>query len=275
MGIKDVLPPIVVRILQSLFLFKVQWKGNYKSYDEAASYCKGYEDSELLEIILEKTRNFKQNIFSGKKIVADNSFIQTIIGLCLSANDRSINIIDFGGGFGYHYFIAKAILKERYNIKWCVVETPAMVNKAESFASEELFFFSDLQAAKTKLGRVDIVFSSSALQYLPEPYKMLKLMAEIGAGYLFLTRVPLLEENKEMYAIQYSKYSANGPGPMPEGMKDGIAKYPINFLSKNKVEEIIEEKYEIQIVMDDSSEIYNFKYKPVKVYGFLAKISER
>ena len=272
--IKDLLPPFFVRVLQNLFLFKVQWKGNYKSYDDAAKACKGYEDSALVNMVYEKAQLFRQEIFSEKIIHGDTNFIQTILGLCLSANGKNLNVIDFGGGFGNHYFIAKALFKEKYNIKWCIVETIATVNRATVFKNDELFFFNDIQLAVEELGHVDILFSSSTLQYLPEPYAMLKTITAIKASYLCIIRVPLLIENEEKYAVQFSKYSANGPGGVPNGMVEGVAQYPINFLSKNKVEKIIEEKYNIRLVMDENSETYTYRFRSIKLYGYWATLAD-
>lgn len=268
--IKDLLPPFSVRILQNLFLFKVQWKGDYKNYQEAAKACIGYEDSALVEMVFEKAKLHREEVISQKTLHADTNFIQTIMGLSLSGKGDELNVIDFGGGFGNHYFIAKALLKGKYKIKWCIVETTATVNRASDIVSNELFFFNDIHQAINKLGRVDVIFSSSTLQYLPEPYAMLKTIIDLKVKYLFIIRIPLLTGNEEKYALQYSKYSANGPGGVPAGMKEGVAKYPINFLLKNKVEALIEEKYTIRLIMDDNAETYTYKFKPVKLYGYWA-----
>jgi hypothetical protein len=44
---------------------------------------------------------------------------------------------------------------------------------------------------------------------------------------------------KELINVQKSNLSCNGPGPMPEGMKDGEIQYPVTFARKDKFEEIL------------------------------------
>lgn len=267
--IKDLLPPFFIRILQSLFLFKVQWKGNYNSFQQAANVCKGYEDPKLIDMIFEQAKVFRDDCLEGRLIQVNSNIVQTLMGLCLSGEGKDLNVIDFGGSFGGHYFMAKAVLKEKYNLKWCVVETTATVTRANYFANEELFFFDDINLASKKLGRVDLIYSSGTLQFLPQPYEMLKAIIEIKAKYLFLIRFPLLLGDEERYAIQYSKYSANTAGPLPEGIKEGVAEYPINFLSKNKVEAIISEKYKINFIMDEA-ETFTYRFKALNAYGYWA-----
>jgi len=274
MKIKDIIPPFIVRLLQSAILFKVHCKGDFTSYDAALKKCEGYEESALVDVIFKKTVIAKEKLNSEGKFEVDSNTAQIMMGLCLSARVNQINVIDLGGAFGYHYLIAKSLLKEKYKLKWCVVETPAIVARAKPFESPELMFASSLEESFVKLGEVDVVFSSSTLQYIPSSYKILEEIIALKVNHLLMVRIPLIESGQEKIAIQYSKYSCNGPGHLPKGMNDGVAKYPIQFLSKKKIEEILSTTYNIKLFTDKDSASLTYRGKTIKTYGYFATLKK-
>lgn len=102
--------------------------------------------------------------------------------------------------------------------------------------THELKFFNSLHKAKESFEKIDLVFSSGALQYVLDPYKTLREITQCGSKALFLTRIGLTRGNSELITIQTSTLSANGPGALTEGMPDGPVKYPIIFARQDKVE---------------------------------------
>src|SRR6266700_933030 len=53
------------------------------------------------------------------------------------------SVLDFGGGCGLHYKQARSPL-----VRWAVVETPAMVERARELATVRLQFFTGISEAK-------------------------------------------------------------------------------------------------------------------------------
>lgn len=109
-------------------------------------------------------------------------------------------VLDFGGACGIHYKLA---LTEQPMIRWAVVETAAMVQEASKLATERLRFFDNVQSAVDWLGHVDLVHSSGALQYAPQPLETAKRLANIGAPRmewrrLFLSDLPVREMQRSM-----------------------------------------------------------------------------
>ncbi|MGE5313574.1 MAG: hypothetical protein ACM3Q4_02665 [Acidobacteriota bacterium] len=62
--------------------------------------------------------------------------------------------------------------------------------------------------------------------------------------------------------------SANGIGPMPEGMADGIIKYPVIFPIKSKIEEIIAQAYTIRLALQEDKAEYLVNGSPIDLYGY-------
>ncbi len=184
-------------------------------------------------------------------------------------------VIDFGGACGAHYFLAKALFGNRVKLKWHVVETSGMASKGRELESGELRFFDDLNVATAEMGRVDLLYSSGTLQYVPEPYKTLKEFVDCGARCIFLTRLALTSGERELACVQESRFSENGPGPLPNGMVDGVARYPMMVLRKDEVERIVLEKYEIRIHFSEDGGTHRLRGHSVDMHGYFAVPTER
>lgn len=267
MNLRDFVPPIIVERLR-----KIKQGSNelFNSYESAIAKCKrGYEENSVVMVVYEKTKRYRDALISERPLVSDITSLRTFVGLSLANSGKDLNVIDFGGACGAHYFLAKAfLLCSRVGLRWHVVETPNMVNIASGLEDGQLKFYDDLEKAKNELGRVDIVFTSGALQYVPQPCESLKRLTECGASSIFITRVGLSTLSSELIAIQTSNISSNGPGPMPAGMKDGIIQYPVTFARKDKFEEIISKNYQIQIQFNEDKRAYSFGKYSIDMYGY-------
>jgi putative methyltransferase (TIGR04325 family) len=269
MQLKDFIPPIVVKLARR----SKQSQKTYNSYEEAQSICEsGYEDGDLANVVYEKTRIYRETLTKQNPFVAEINSLRTLIGLSLANHGNELNVIDFGGACGAHYFIAKVVFGERLKLRWHVVETPNMASKAVALEDGQLKFFSDLQKARCDFDRVDLVFSSGALQYVPQPYKFLEQLIECGADNIFITRVGLSTSSRELVVVQESNLSANGPGPMPNGMRDRIAQYPVTFARKDKFEEIISQRYSIDILFEEDKGSYQAANQPIDMYGYFGTL---
>ncbi len=156
-------------------------------------------------------------------------------------------------------------------LRWNVVETSAMSKKGKAFENEELRFFDDLNAAKVDMGRLNLMFSSGALQYVENPYDVLEGLVNSNADRIYLSRLPLVAGDGEIILLQESKLSENGPGVLPEGIADGIARYPITVNVKNQVEKILQKRYQIQMQFqeENSSLLHG---QSVNLYGYYCEL---
>lgn len=264
MILKDFIPPVIINAAK----FLKQNQKLYSSYKTAQAQCKnGYTDKDLLEVIYQKTRIFRDAILLNRPVITENSFLRTLIGLSLALRRNELNVIDFGGACGAHYFISKMVFGKSTNLRWHVVETPNIVSSAIELEDGHLKFFDDLQKAKDGLEHIDLVFSSGALQYTPEPYEFLEQLTECKAKNIFITRAGLSTLPKELIIVQKARLSENGIGPMPQGMNDKIIQYPVIFARKDKFEEILSRNYSIEILFNED-ERYYAAGQPINMYGY-------
>lgn len=221
----------------------------YSSYSEAMQSCPndGYNSHDLVNVVVEKNRVFRSKLNSESSPCFDLTSIRTLLAIGLCPPKKQLNILDFGGGSGFHYLIARASLPIEKNLKWAVVETRAMTKLASTYLSnDELQFFDSLKNATANLGEVDLVFASSSLQYCENPLETLEQLVNIGAKHIFITRTPFSESDQNYISIQKSRLKDNGPGIMSPEFTDSEIAYPITFMSQKAAEKILMKKYKIR-----------------------------
>lgn len=161
----------------------------------------GYEEPELVEVIFKKTKTYNPQ-----------GTWPEMIGVS--------SVLDFGGGCGLHYKLAS---HQSPGIRWAIVETPVMIQRATEFSSDKLRFFSDITEAADWLGRIDVMHSNSALQYTPDPEETLAQLCALRAKKMLWLRLSLSESSVER-EIQSSLLGDNGPGSLA-GLKEKTVRY--------------------------------------------------
>ena len=243
----------------------------HRSYDEALAACPqgAYEAEELVRVVVEKTRIAQARIQQSRML--DAGAWRTVMAAGMAQHSGVLNVLDFGGAAGYHHAIAQLALSERVELRWCVVETPTMARLASPLAQPGLEFFDDVVAAAGALGRVDLVFTSSALQYCPDPLHTLTQLLNVGADKFFLTRTPLAEGDETVVTTQTSMLGANGPGPLPPGHTDKAISYPVSYVPRTRVEALIRQRYSIRFGMvEDGATLFSGGNAVNAHFGYLA-----
>lgn len=154
----------------------------------------GYQDPELIDVIYRKTVKYEP-AEPWPEISGVSS------------------VLDFGGGCGIHY---KQALNSAPDVRWAVVETPAMVARAKTLATDRLKFFTDIDDAASWLEHIDVVHSNGALQYADDPIETAKKLCGLGAGRMMWSRLFFGSGEKK---TQTSLLEDNGPGTMKVARK--------------------------------------------------------
>ena len=262
--IRDFIPPIVFN-----FLKRPKVKRIYASYADALAHCdnsSGYEDNELVQVVLEKTKRFKQSLAESDCIDIDTTtaFAVTALDMCIRSTNE-ISVLDFGGACGAQFFHFKKILPHcKFN--WVVVETSAMCK------ADELSFYDDIEVAASKMEKIDLLLSSSTLMYLENSLLMLKKITSLKAQYIFLTRLSLTKGINDIITVQESWLSENGNGKLPETFKDRVIKYPHTNVNERNFKEILSENYKLKAMFNDQSGVNPVNKEPIIGYGALFQI---
>jgi len=248
----------------------------FPDYETALKYCnpKGYEADEIIEVVFQKTLNFKQNLEKNSQNIIPsiaNTFC-AILPKIVEKDGQEIKIIDFGGACGALYFQVRNFLPKKQKFRWAVVETPAMVKKAKSLENDELSFYVSLEDAVKYLEKVDILHTSGTLQAVHKPREYLQKLLNIHADYMFFNRVGVNQGEKDVYTIHKSKLSWNGPGNLPDGFQDKWIKYPFSFISESFFLQTIQNQYDIIAKFEDNTGMYPVLGYSIVGYALLCKL---
>jgi len=156
----------------------------------------GYDHPELIDLVFRKAQ-----IYSPTTSWPEISGAKTVL--------------DFGGGCGQHFKEANSSL-----VRWAVVETPAMAERAKELSTDRLQFFTDIRSAADWLGDIDVMHSNGAIQYTPKPEEALSKLCALRAKKMLWYRVFLGEPDIE---VQVSCLGDNGPGYLP--VREKLVRY--------------------------------------------------
>ncbi len=271
--LKEIIPPIIYRKLEK---FKKETAAStYPTYADALKSCTtdAYEEQELIEVIFKKTQKFVENIKKQTIPIWESTAYSMIAMLnpVIESGLKQINVLDFGGACGAHYFHLRNIVDKNLKINWVVVETPTMVSFGQKLATDELSFCSNFDEAIKKLGHIDLIHTSGTLQCVDVPEKYLEDILNCNAKWICFNRLALNNMDRKAIAIHTSKLSWNGIGELPEGHTDKWIKYPFTFISEKIFLEKVQNKYTLIAKNFDQSGMFPVNGENIVGYGLLCK----
>jgi putative methyltransferase (TIGR04325 family) len=245
----------------------------YGSFEEAMAACgMGYESRSLTEVVVKKNLRLRREMHAaeaaGQGAHLDLSAVRTLVALGLCKRGRTLNVLDFGGGAGTHYLIARAALGPEVSLRWNVVESSEMVHAANVMADGQLRFYDDLEPAREDLGQIDLVLASSALQYVRDPFDTLRRLTTLGARSIFITRTPFSADEGTHFFRQESLLSDNGPGPLPQGQADAKVHYPLTLVPRSRVERALSDSYAIRLRLSEERDVRLVPGVTTSMYGY-------
>lgn len=243
----------------------------YQSYEQALMDCQkiGYQNKDIVKVVARKNAVLRDQIESNPAI--EFSHLRAITGIALAAHSGEFRVIDFGGGGGNHYTIAKKVLSSAVKLRWSVIETQAMVDAVSFLETEELHFFDDLQVVLNNFENVDLVFSSGALHCCNDPLVFLQDLISVKARYLYITRTSFNDGSETLINIQHSLLSDNGPGLLPSEFVDKQVSYPNVFIPIEQVESALSSEYNIRFKVLEEKDVYRVGNVSINMYGYFCE----
>lgn len=183
-------------------------RGNYPRWDDAAAAAKGYDAANILEIQRAAMRKVRDGeaVYERDSVVFDEIeyFFPSLSALLHVASRKGnrLCVLDYGGALGSSYFQNRQMLSGLDVLKWHVVEQAHFVEAGQAeFENEHLRFFRSLEAA-WQAGPPDLVFFSSVLQYLSDPWAVIQQACEKGVQFILVDRTPVLDAGNERLVVQ-------------------------------------------------------------------------
>lgn len=270
MILKDFVPPVLIKLIRRNR--ETERQREYDNYTLALEDCtvEAYQNIELCNTLADKTNIYlKQLNEKPFTLNPTNVFLLSAINQYITTfSADKINILDFGGACGAHYYEIRRFIPDRISLNWHVVETPQMVLSAidKKLNNSELHFINSLTDINTK---IDFIHSSGVLQYVPDPYLYLIKLIQLKANWVFFNRMMFNENDRDFITIQKSNLSSNGPGPLPEGYSDMVLSYPHTTMSFLKFNTEMLKEYNLEWIFEELSGSYKINNERISGKGLL------
>lgn len=260
--IKELVPPIVKTL--RWYSFKYGWKGNYNTFEEAQAKCTGYNENHILQKIIDTTAKVKSGeaVYERDGIIYDsiniNFHLLNALLLISARNNNKLTIIDFGGSLGTSYYQNISFLSHLTELNWCIIEQPNYVEAGKkSFENGHVRFFYTVEECLAEYPQPDFLLLSSVLQYINNPYELLRKLTGLKIPYFMIDLVGYNDEDKDRITVQY----------VPPVFYGIPASYPCTFFSKHKVESVIKQHYKKDFDFISEPDTYYIQLKPFNYEG--------
>ena len=223
-SLKIFLPIFIKNLINIALKRKIILKGNYTSWKDAKKISSGYDDPNIflkakssLIKILSKEAKFERDTVLFYKNSPDKEMVLIIKKMY---KNKKLKICDFGGSFGSSYF-QNIIDLDKNKIEWNIVEQKKIVEYAnKKIKIKNLKFSESLRDVLKK--KIDLVILSSVIQYLEDPYKILKIISKSKVKKIYISRTPFYNK-KDIIKIQY----------VPKHIYK--SSYPVRIFNRSKI----------------------------------------
>jgi putative methyltransferase (TIGR04325 family) len=168
------------------------WEGIYPHYRDVPIAGQRFDGDTWIG----KTRDYTQGILASSKkqgtipteVTGEHMLLPLLASLVCKESGGKVNVLDFGGGMGIAYVHLMSSLVNCRSIDYHVIEREGICEGgARLFEHDErIHFYPELPAAISDL---DIVYISSALQYVEDYPSLLNRLSAFGAKYFLFVKL--------------------------------------------------------------------------------------
>ena len=168
------------------------WSGIYERYADVPIAGPGFDG----DVWINQTRAYTQRMLATsqsdgsipKEVTGEHMLLPLVAALVCEQSGGKVGILDFGGGMGVAYVYLLSSLVNCNSIDYHVVEREAVCEEgARLFEHDKRIRFHPRLPAE--LGQIDILYVSSALQYIEDYPALLKELMNIQAKYFLFVKL--------------------------------------------------------------------------------------
>lgn len=178
--LKDWVPPVVWNLAKKR-LGKLPYCKEYESFEQALADTIGYDDLSAFDHLLKTSQSL------GSRVQP----YATILHLLSIAKQRSISVVDFGGGLGTTYLTCLPYFETGLKA-WTIVEQKHYVDYGNEHLKDNILSFND-DLSQSLSTRPDVLLASCVLPYLPNPFETLSCFFKSKVPKIIIDRTPLVD----------------------------------------------------------------------------------
>jgi putative methyltransferase (TIGR04325 family) len=230
---------------------KYGWSGSYSTWQEAKSYCTGYDAQPIIDKVKAAAVKVKNGeaAYERDGVLFDKIYYSwpLLSHLLLAAyqNNGKLSVLDFGGSLGTSYFQNRHYLQQLPQAQWSVVEQEHYVTIGKNqIAGNGLDFFYTPQEAIDKRGPHNVLLINCVLPYIEKPYELLQQLKQHHFDYIII----------ESTYFNYQLFDRICIQKVPPTVYD--ASYPCWLLNYQKVKEQFTDIYNVVAEYETGIYIY-------------------
>lgn len=215
----------------------LRWEGGYPNWQSAVAASTGYDE----QAIFEKVGDAARAVRDGRALWERDSVLfyheeynWPLVAMLLRvavSNGGRLSVLDFGGALGSTYQQNKRFF-EGLDLSWNVVEQAHVVESGRAeFTIGPVSFWHSIQECAAACFP-DVVLFSGVLQYIEEPYGLLKQATALCPRVIIVERTPYAEQG-ERITVQH----------VPKEIYAGS--YPCRWLDRQRVKLLLEDGYRL------------------------------
>lgn len=195
---KEAVPPALARIIQNYRHGLVSgpiWEGVYSHYRDVPGHGEGYHGAELAARTYKLTEELLAAWHDGEgsplpPFPGGAHAPLALVASVLGGRQGRVRVLDFGGGMGIGFVHLLASVQAGTELRYDVVETSVMCEGGRRlFANDRRIGFHTELPERPPAGELDIVYISSALQYVEDYAGLLGELCAYGARHILLTNL--------------------------------------------------------------------------------------
>lgn len=227
----------------------VQYMGDYTSWNEALQECAGYDDSGIIDKVIDSIEKVKRGeaawerdsyLFYEEKYAYKlcAAFLRCAIQN-LKSRGKGLRILDIGGSLGSTWFQNGKYLRDIEQLEYVIAEQDHFVRYGHENLEEGILKFIKSTDAWEEQRRFDIIMMSASLQYIPAYKEIVARIKKARPRYIILDRI-LVGERKRICV---------------ENVPEEIYKssYPVFIFDEKEILDWFGEEYEM--IENDSSSV--------------------
>lgn len=213
--------------------------GDYSNWDKAANECKGYDDSIIIDKVIDST----SKVLNGDAVWERDSYLfyeqkyvyricAAVLKCALQNGNQGVRILDVGGALGSTYFQNRKYLKDVKNLEYIIAEQNEFAEYGHrNLENQVLKFINSELETHEDYGKFDIVLLSGSLQYISCYKEVIKKIEKVKPRYIILDRILVGDRMricKEEVAEEIYKSS-----------------YPVMIYTENEIMSFFDSAYEL------------------------------
>ena len=182
------------------------------AYAETHREVKGWNVQDVLEVYKQKWPKFvamtrgtgplgvahESALTSNTDINSHNTIMAFAYAIALAAHRlESLSMLDWGGGIGHYYLLAKALLPN-VRIDYHCKDVPVLAEYGAQLFPQQHFYPDESCLERT----YDFVMASASMHYTEDWQALLAGLARATQSYLYITRLPTVLQAPSFVFIQ-------------------------------------------------------------------------